>query len=207
MVDRILAQLPKALLRWQASDPVLAELARTRPPEALWKRRESAFAELVGALVHQQVSLAAGRTIYARVRAACGGRVTADRILGLGATHLRACGLSRQKRDYILDLARKVKRGKVDLRRMARVDDLEAIETLTQVRGIGEWTAKMFLLFHLQRPDVLAPDDLGLQLAASKIYGVPPPKAKAFLVGRAEAWSPYASLASLTLWNARRTSP
>jgi len=205
MVERLLAQLPQAIQRWDASDPVLAKLARTRPPQSVWGHPESAFAQLVGALVHQQVSLAAGRTIYARVKAACGGRVTPDRILALGARRLQACGLSRQKRDYISDLARKVRSREVDTRRLTRMPDADAVETLTRVRGIGEWTAKMFLIFHLQRPDVLADGDLGLQIAATQVYGIPPKRAKAFLASRAPDWSPYASLASLTLWHARRT--
>jgi DNA-3-methyladenine glycosylase II len=206
VVDRLLAQLPDAVRRWESSDPVLARLARERPPRPVRGPRSSAFAQLVESLVHQQVSLAAGRTIFARLRASCGGRVTPERVLALGPRRLRACGLSRQKRDYVLDLARKVESKELDLRRLSRLADPDAVESLTQVRGIGAWTAKMFLLFHLQRPDVLAPDDLGLQIAAAQVYGIQPKAAKAFLAARAEAWSPYGSLASLTLWHARRTS-
>jgi DNA-3-methyladenine glycosylase II len=203
VVERILADLPRAVRRWARTDPVLAAMARRDPPRANWGRRQSAFASLVGSLVHQQVSLAAGRAILARLSTACDGRITPKRVLDLGPRRLRSCGLSRQKRRYVLDLARHVDAGTLDLRRLRRLPDADIVDALTQVNGIGPWTAKMFLLFDLQRKDVLAPDDLGLQIAASRAYGIPTSKARTFLEGRRAAWSPFASLASLTLWHAR----
>ncbi|HLE96499.1 MAG TPA: DNA-3-methyladenine glycosylase 2 family protein [Candidatus Thermoplasmatota archaeon] len=201
MVQRLLADLPRAVARWDDSDPALAALARRPPPGPRPGARHSAFSMLARSIVHQQVSVAAGRTIYGRLRAACGGRVAPWPVVRLGERGLRSAGLSPQKARYVHDLARKVDDGEVRLRTLPGMDDAEAIETLTRVKGIGVWTAEMFLLFHLQRPDVLAVDDLGLQLGAAYAFGVPRPRARAWLERRRATWSPFGSLASLTLWD------
>lgn len=201
MVARDLASdLPVALKRWAQTDPVMERLARARPPRALPRPRRSAFASLVLSLLQQQVSVAAGHSIAKRVIASCGGRITPKAILAQSPTRLRAAGVSRQKRSYIRDLARRATRGDLDFRALARRSDAEVLERLTRVRGVGTWTAKMFLMFHLRRPDVVAPEDLGLRLAASRAYGVPLTRAAGFLETQHEAWRPYGSLACLTLW-------
>lgn len=161
------------------------------------------FAALVGSITHQQVSLAAGRSIYRRVEAASGGVVTPDGILAAGPEDLRAAGLSRSKVAYVLDLAQKARDGEVDFARVATMDDAAIIEMLTEVKGIGVWTAKMFLIFHLDRPDVSAPEDLGLQLAVARAFKVPRARAAKKMVSMAPAWSPYNSVAALTLWHWR----
>jgi DNA-3-methyladenine glycosylase II len=178
-------------------------LARDFGPRALDARPSSAFDSLVSSLIHQQVSMAAGRTIYGRLKTACQGRITPRRVLGLGPQGLRACGVSRQKQGYILDMAQKAASGALPLASLSRRSDEEVERLLTQVKGIGPWTAKMFLLFHLQRPDVVAPQDLGLQMAASRAYDVSPKATAAFLVSQASKWSPYGSLASLVLWSSK----
>lgn len=200
VVRRLLHELPAAIKRWQATDPVLADLARRRPPGPRPGRRDSAFATLVESLLHQQVSLAAGRSIVRRVRTACGGRITPQAIVRLSPQRLRAAGVSRQKQSYIRDLARRTRSGALDFRRLASQSDDEVVEALTAVRGIGPWTAKMFLLFHLERPNVVSPEDFGLRLAASRIYRVRLSRTSRFLESRARVWSPYGSLACLTLW-------
>jgi DNA-3-methyladenine glycosylase II len=151
-------------------------------------------------LTHQQVSVAAGRSIARKVQAACGGRITAQAIRRLSEAELRACGVSRQKQAYIRDLAEKAVNGEVDFRRLARMDDAAVIEALTRIKGIGTWTAKMFLLFHLRRPDVVAPEDLGLRMAVARAYRVPMSRAQRVMDHRRPLWSPYGSLASLVLW-------
>lgn len=202
-MQRLLAGLPRALERWARTDPTLAAVARRNPPRrADWVRR-TPFARLCESFTHQQVSLAAGRTIYRNLVAACSGRLTPQRVLEAGDARLQAAGLSAQKRSYVVGLARSVQAGAIDFRKVARLADEEAIAALTELRGVGRWTAQMFLLFHLQRPDVLAPDDLGLQIAAARIYDVPMRRARALLASKGGAWSPYASLASLTLWENR----
>lgn len=203
-VDPLLADLPKAKRRWARTDPVLAALAREAPPPARAFGAALPFRALVESITHQQVSLQAGRTIFARVDAACGGPATPEGILKAGPDALRAAGLSRPKVAYVLDLAQKSVTGEVDLARIAELPDDDIIEQLTRVRGIGVWTAKMFLLFHLGRPDVFVPEDLGIQLAVEKAYDVPRSRVQAKLRTRQALWSPYNSLAALTLWNWRR---
>lgn len=190
----------RALAHWSRADPVLARLARTHAPRTLPRPPEAGFASLVTSLLHQQVSVAAGRSIERKLRRACEGRVTAARIRGLSPTALRACGVSRQKQGYLRDLAAKTLDGSIDFRRLSRHRDEDVVSTLTQVKGIGPWTAKMFLLFHLRRPDVVAHEDLGLQVSVQSVYGIPRSRAARFLERKAPVWSPYGSLASLTLW-------
>ena len=197
---RIFEHLPSAIKHWTSTDPVMAKLAKATPPRSIDAARSTGFATLVISLIHQQVSLAAGRSITRKVKAACGRRLTPASVLATSPAKFRAGGLSRQKRSYVLDLARRTQRGQVSFRRFPFQTDDAVIEALTRVRGIGSWTAKMFLLAHLERPDVVAPEDLGLRLAAAKAYGVPIEKAAAFLEQKRAAWRPYGSLACLTLW-------
>lgn len=207
MDDPILAGLAKARRRLGQTDPVMARILREHPPEARSLDAKPPFAALVESITHQQVSLAAGRTIYGRVAAACGADgVTPAAILALGPDALRAAGLSRSKTAYVLDLAERVARGEVDFARFAAMSDEEVVATLTQVKGIGVWTAKMFLLFHLNRPDVLAHEDLGLQLAVAKAYRVPRAKAADKMRRMHAKWTPHSSLVALALWNWRRVT-
>lgn len=192
--------LAKAVEHWKLHDPVLARLAYDVPRFPDLSRRHSAFDSLVTSLIHQQVSIAAAASILRKFRAACGGRITPDRVLGLGDLKIRGAGLSRQKMEYVRDLARKTARREVDFRAFPSMTDAAIIEELTKVRGIGVWTAKMFLLFHLARPDVVSPEDLGIRLAVSKAYKVPESRVVSFIGKQAGKWSPFGSLASLTLW-------
>ncbi|HLE48009.1 MAG TPA: DNA-3-methyladenine glycosylase 2 family protein [Candidatus Thermoplasmatota archaeon] len=206
-MSRLFSSLPAAIRHWKTNDPIMARLAETTPARAIGAARSTGFSTLVVSLIHQQVSLAAGRSITRNVVAACGGRITPAAVLGASPAKLRAAGLSRQKRSYVLDLAHRTHRGEIGFRRFAHQGDDAIIETLTKVRGIGPWTAKMFLVAHLQRPDVVAPEDLGLRLAAAQVYGVPAPKAAAFLEARRAAWSPFGTLACLTLWAHKDQAP
>ena len=207
MEDPLLALLPKAKRRWAKSDPVLHAIARSTPPPARTLQLDEPFHALVGSIAHQQVSLAAGRAIFARVDEAAGGRATPESILKAGPEKLRAAGLSRPKVAYVMDLAQKQITGEVDLGALQAMDDETAIATLTKVKGIGVWTAKMFLLFHLHRPDVHVPEDLGVQIAVSMAYKVPRSRVQAKLAKLQPLWTPYNSLAALTLWNWRRVEP
>lgn len=198
------ADLPRAIRRWSRTDPVLARLARAHPPTSFTISGTDLFATLAESLVHQQVSIAAARTIWGRFAAACGGAVTPSAVLALSPESMRACGLSRGKVAYVTDLAQRAHAGTLDLERLRSLPDAEAIAALVEVKGVGVWTAQMFLLFALERPDVLADGDLGLQIAAASAYRIPRARAAAFLRKRAPAWSPYGSLASLVLWQSRR---
>lgn len=193
----------KALRRWAASDPVLHRVAlEVRTPYTPIVPTD-AFGALVQSIAHQQVSLAAGRSIFAKVQQV---GATPEALLKAGPDALRAAGLSRPKVQYVLDLAEKATTGTVDLARISTMPDEAVVEQLTSVKGIGVWTAKMFLLFHLDRPDVLPHEDLGLQIAVAKAYRVPRAKAAGKMIKLGPAWSPYSSLASLTLWNWRRAT-
>lgn len=191
-----------AIDHWRRTDPVLAELAATTE---LPQRAHSVdpFASLVEAITHQQVSIAAGRTIHARVIQTTGG--TPAGTLAAGEIALRAAGLSRAKVASVLDLAGRVSSGELDLHALDALDDEAAIQQLIAVRGIGVWTAKMHLLFHMDRPDVCPWEDLGVRLAVVRFYGVPDAEAARWIqsVGRAQ-WTPHNSLAARVLWAARR---
>lgn len=195
--------MPKARRRWARTDRILARLAKDHPPVPRPIGDSPPFEALVVSITHQQVSLGAGRAIFARLSEATAGDVSPKAVLGLGPDGLRAAGLSRPKVAYVLDLAERCDRGSVDFVRLASASDEEVVARLTAVKGIGVWTAKMFLLFHLGRPDVLAHEDLGVQIAVANAYGVPRESAAAKIRELGPAWSPYSSVAALTLWNWR----
>ncbi len=198
---------PTAERHWSKTDKVMAKLSRANPiPGDAPIKGTDGFAALVQSITHQQVSLAAGQTIHGRLVKVLGGFVTPRRVLNRSPDQLRAAGLSRGKSAYILDLADKTLRGEVEFARFEEMPDQAIIEELTAVKGIGDWTAKMFLMFHLQRPDVLAPEDLGLRIAVSNAYGVDPDEAADFMVARRPLWSPYCTVAARVLWLSRRSA-
>lgn len=204
--DPILALLDEARRHWTRTDPVMAGLARAYPPEPHDMVEEDAFVALSSSIIHQQVSIQAGRTIWRRFEEAVGGTVTPDAVLKTGEDALGAAGVSRQKRGYILDLATRFVSGEVDPSRFPALTDEEIVDELTRVKGIGAWTAKMFLMFHLARPDVVAPEDLGLRLAVARFYDVPESEAARAMRQKAAAWSPYNTVAARVLWHARRAA-
>ena len=200
---------PEAEARWARSDKVLRRLSKANPipaePHSL-TIDEDGFTTLVKSIVHQQVSMAAARTIEGRLVKLLGGKVTPRRVVNRTPEQLRTAGLSRSKAAYILDLADKALRREVEFGRFAAMDDEAILAELTAVKGIGVWTAQMFLLFHLQRPDVLPTGDLGLRLAVADAYGVPVGTAADEMLARRERWSPYCSVASRVLWLSRRAA-
>jgi DNA-3-methyladenine glycosylase II len=178
-----LVPMRKAILHLKKADPVLrAILDRVGPYRIQY--REPTFETLVRSIVYQQLSGRVASVIFGRLAAAVpGGNITPDGILKLTPARMRKLGLSKQKTAYIRDLARKT-----------------LIEHLTQVKGIGVWTAHMFLIFALQRPDVLPTGDLGVRTAIRKAYGMdvlPHPRQVEEL---ACSWRPYCSVASWYLW-------
>lgn len=183
----------------QSVDPQLATVMSEVGP-CLLKPEGGSFAILARSILSQQISVAAARTIRRRLQALMPNRrLTANAVLDLTEDELAAVGVSNQKRRYLLDLASKVAEGEVSFRRIAKMPDEDVIECLIQVKGIGRWTAQMFLLFGLGRPDVFAPDDLGIRNAMIKIYGLDSHD-KAPMEAIASNWSPYRSVASWYLW-------
>jgi DNA-3-methyladenine glycosylase II len=199
-----------------ASDPTMAALMErvgridiaTRLSRRKEERPGDAYGALLRAIVGQQLSTKAARTIYLRVLDLFGGTTPSPKqLLEASEEDLRGAGLSGRKTEYIRDLASHVIAGELELDRLDRLEDEEVIEEIVAVRGLGRWTAEMFLLFHLERPDVLSGGDLGIRKAIQIEYGLeemPPPK-QVLEIG--EAWRPYRSLASLYLWESLAATP
>lgn len=189
----------KAIEYLKSADPVLGALIE-RVGQPRIQYREPTFEILVRSIAFQQLNGKAASTIYNRLVAAAGGKITPDSILKLRPQKMRAAGLSRQKLSYIRDLARQTRRGQVDFARLPGMPDDEVIAHLTRVKGIGVWSAHMFLLFALRRPDVLPTGDFGVCNAIRKLYKkrtMPTPRQVERI---AQSWHPHCSLAAWYLW-------
>jgi DNA-3-methyladenine glycosylase II len=191
--------LTRSLKALATRDPVLAAALATigPPPE---RTRPPGFATLVRIIVGQQVSSKAAASLWARLEAAID-PVTPERLAMLSPEDLRALGLSRQKAAYALGLAEAVASGALDLARVHAADDEAAIAELITVKGIGRWSAEIYLLFALGRPDVFPSGDLALAIAAQRLKKLrrrPDPKRLAKL---AEAWRPHRGAAAHFLWH------
>ncbi|MEQ9408229.1 MAG: DNA-3-methyladenine glycosylase 2 family protein [Fuerstiella sp.] len=159
------------------------------------------FEVLARSILAQQISVHAARTIFTRLRRQLPGRrVSARGIAQLSDEQLQAAGISSQKRGYLRDLTNRTLSGQVSFRRLPRLSDDAVIEELIQVKGVGRWTAQMFLQFGLGRPDIFAPDDLGLQNAMKRLYASGADLSRDDMVQIASAWSPWRSIASWYLW-------
>ena len=193
--------LRRAAAHLRRSDPVLGRIVRRVGPCRLTvDRRTAPFAALVESILYQQLTGKAAATIHDRLLALCG-RPTPrpEDILRATDAELRAVGLSRQKVGYLRDLSRRVQDG-LPLHRLSRLPDEGVIEALTAVKGIGRWTAEMYLIFRLGRLDVLPVDDYGVRKAMQRAYRKHTlPKAD-WMRKTAEPWQPYRSVASWYLW-------
>ncbi|HXM81386.1 MAG TPA: DNA-3-methyladenine glycosylase [Burkholderiales bacterium] len=179
-------------------DPVLAGIMRSRPKVFLMRRGEP-FLTLARAIVGQQISVKAAQSVWDRV-VTCAGAVTPEGILLKKPSELRACGLSDRKTEYIVDLARRFADGLVHPYRWPEMSDEEVVADLVQVRGIGRWTAEMFLIFNLLRPDVFPLDDLGLQKAIRLHYFRGRVGTLTRMRRLGESWQPWRSVATWYLW-------
>jgi O-6-methylguanine DNA methyltransferase len=179
-------------------------IARVGPYQAVPDRPAPHWETLVTAIVHQQLSVKAGQTIAGRVRALTPGPRYPEpaEMAGLDPRDLRACGLSNAKVAYVQDLAARVHDGRLHLAALSRKADAAVVAELTKVKGIGEWSAHMYLIFRLGRLDVLATGDLGLKMAAGRLYGLGRHATAAELTEIAEPWRPYRSIGSWYLWRA-----
>lgn len=189
-----------ARLHLQKSDPVMKSIIKRVGPFTLKANRDR-FQMLARSILSQQISTSAARTIRERLeRATEPEGITPEAILRFDLEELRELGISRQKGTYLRDLAEKVQTNQVCLRTIARMPDDEVIANLTQIKGIGVWTAQMFLMFSLARMDVLPVDDLGLQNAIKKHYPVRGKLHRDKIHRIARPWRPYATVASWYLW-------
>jgi DNA-3-methyladenine glycosylase II len=166
----------------------------------LLRPRRDHFGTLVRAIVGQQISAKAATSIDRRLRAVAGDRHTPEGLLAAGVDRIRTAGLSGVKASYVINLATAVEAGEVVLTHMNRFDDESVIEMLTRVKGIGRWTAEMFLIFALGRPDVLPLGDLGIRVGLSRFHGLDSPPPPSRLTELAEPWRPYRSIAMWYLW-------
>jgi DNA-3-methyladenine glycosylase II len=183
-------------------DPVLANLIRQHGPCRLADAvRVDHFSALVRAIIFQQLSTKAASTIHDRLVALFPERrVTPAALCAISEEQFRSAGVSRQKSMYLRDLCDKLASGEVQLESIESLDDEDVIGALTKVKGIGRWTAEMFLMFRLHRPDVLPVGDLGIVSAVQKAYGLRKRPTPQRLLKLGDAWKPYRSIACWYLW-------
>jgi DNA-3-methyladenine glycosylase II len=196
-----LKKAEKALIKL---DPVLGKLIKLQGP-VIMETRGGYFISLCRSIIGQQVSVASANAIFSRLESTT--NLLPERILALSPEEVKTIGLSRQKLSYLQDLAGHFVSDPNVYEHLGKLSDDEVIEDLTKVKGIGVWTAQMFLMFTLQRLDVFAPDDIGLQRGMKLLYGweeVPP---KPEIIEIAEKWSPYRTVASMHLWKSLRNTP
>ena len=198
------AQIAQAELELQKLDPVLGALIKIQAP--VNKVREGPyFGNLTRSIVSQQISVAASASILKRIQDATG--LDPHKVFALAPDDLRALGLSRGKAGYIHDLAEHFVKDAAVFDHLDRLSDDEVIAELVAVKGIGVWTAQMFLMFTLGRLDVFAPDDVGLQRAIKLLYKLPDVPPKTELSRLADVWRPYRTVASWHLWESLDNSP
>jgi DNA-3-methyladenine glycosylase II len=196
----------------RAVDPVLRglidDLGPIPPEEDRRASRPDPYQALARAIVGQQLSTKAAASIWTRIEEICDGRTPApDEILATDPEKLRGAGLSGPKVGYLRDLAERVRDGRLDLGRIAELSDEDIVAELIQIKGVGTWTAEMFLIFHLGRPDVVSTGDLGIRRAVQRAYGMEELPGPTELERIAEPWRPHRSLACLYLWRSLASTP
>ena len=191
--------MQEAILHLKGSDPILSEII-DRVGEYRIEFRDPDFETLVKSIVYQQLSGRVASVIFERLRRAVKGSVTPQAILKLRPSRMRTLGLSGQKTAYIRDLARHTRDGAVVFEELDGLADLDVIERLTKVKGIGVWTVHMFLIFAHRRHDVLPVGDLGIRNAIRRAYHLQELPTPAEMEQIAARWRPYCTVASWYLW-------
>lgn len=204
--------LEAVLSHLSVHDPTMAQLlvlaqSSEKPLSIPSKRTPDQYVTaLYESIVSQQLSVKASDTIWKRFEALVGDPSDPKRILAFELEQFRSIGLSWQKAGYITSIAEHIDSGKVNIDHLDELSDEEVVAELTQIKGIGQWTAEMFLIFSLGRPDVFSAGDLGLHNAVKKHYDRPD-ITKAELLAMSTVWSPHRSIASLTLWHSLDNQP
>jgi DNA-3-methyladenine glycosylase II len=209
---RTVRATPKIVAQLSGADPVMARLIGEHGAivkrELREERRGDAYGALLRSIVGQQLSTKAASTIYGRMLELFGGHApTPKQLLAADPDAIRAAGLSRPKINYLRDLAQHVEDGELELDRLDELSDEKIIEELTAVKGIGEWSAHMFLMFHLGRPDVLPVGDQGIRNAVKTQYRLRKLPDATRLEKLARPWRPYRTLACLYLWSSLDNQP
>jgi DNA-3-methyladenine glycosylase II len=189
----------KALLHLKKTDPVMRAIIERVGPCRM-QFGEPKFHSLAEAIVYQQLNGKAAATIFKRFGALAGDPLTPEGILKLAPQQMRSAGLSKQKTSYLFDMAERASRGELDFSRLPKMSDDEIIEHLTQVKGVGVWTAHMFLMFTLRRPNILPTGDYGVRMAIKKAYNKRKPPKPEMMEKIARPWVPYRSIACWYLW-------
>lgn len=203
----------RPLAHLRSADPVLGAIIDAAGPDGLGdgrpERPDDHYGALLRAIVGQQLSTKAARTIYGRLIERYGGRTpTPEELIADDLDALRlAAGLSRAKARYLRSLAEHVVSGELELERFDELPDEQVSAELVAVKGLGQWTADMFLMFHLGRPDVLPVGDLGIRRAVERAYGLPRLPDAAQLTEIAEPWRPHRTLACRYLWHSLDNAP
>lgn len=199
----------QAIEHLRANDPRLAAvIERIGPCELRVRREGSHFHALLRSILWQQLSGTAAQAIHDKLRACWGGRDPEPaELLAAPVEMLRAAGLSRQKQSYLRDLASRVEAGILPLATIDRLEDEAVVEALTAVKGIGRWTAQMFLIFRLGRPDVLPCDDLGIRKGVQRLHGLQQLPGPAEVARVGACWRPFSTVASWYLWRVVDTLP
>ena len=193
------ANLRRGMAALAAADPDLARIGRVNGPPGL-RAREPGFATLLNILVSQQLSRASAEAIWGRLEAACR-PLGAQAFLALSDQALRAAGLSRPKVAYARGLARAVAGGGIDLERLGAQDDQAAAAALMALKGIGRWSAEIYLLSALGRPDVWPADDLALMVAVERLKRLDARPTRAVMERIGEPWRPWRAVAARMLWH------
>lgn len=164
--------------------------------------RADYLSSIVRSIIGQQISVAAASAIYERLEELLGGKVTSEKLLAKSHEQLKSVGLTNRKVDYVKDLAGKIMTNELDLENISQYTDDEIMNQLINVKGIGKWTAEMFLILTLGREDILAIDDVGIQRAVKWLYEVDKSERRNILIEKSPLWKPYRSVVSFYLWEA-----
>lgn len=201
MTEEVIKQAERELIKL---DPVLGKLIK-KQKLAPYTRDVDYFQSLASSIISQQISVKAAAAIFNRFKEAT--KLRPQAVINLEPEGIKAIGLSKQKANYLTDLARHFVEDPTVYNHLEKQTDEQVISELTEIKGIGKWTAQMFLIFTLGRPDVFAVDDVGLQKGMLKLFGWPSLPPKKELETMAEKWSPYSSIASLHLWHSLDSEP
>ena len=205
MTPEEFARARRALMR---RDPILAPLIKKhRKRSPLDAPVLDPFPALVRTITAQQISTKAAATIHGRLVGFMPAGVTPDALLSLTDAQFRQAGLSRQKIVYLRDLASKARNGELPLHSLHELDDEAVIDAIVKVKGLGRWSAEMFLMFRLRRPDVLPVGDLGIVTAIQRLYGLRKKPKPARIIKIGESWRPYRTVACWYLWRSLENTP
>jgi len=196
----------KALNHLKKSDPIISEIIKRVGPYRI-EYGDPVFHSLAEAIVYQQLNGKAAVSIFNRFAAMAGEPLTPEGILKLTDQQMRSAGLSKQKTSYLRDLAERTDRGELKFEGLNDLSDEQVIEQLTQVKGIGVWTAHMFLMFSLRRANVLPTGDFGIRMAMKKHYKKRKPPTPQQMEKIAKCWAPYRSVACWYLWRSLDLKP